>query len=86
MALKLNARPGAPDEHDAFHGQLRVGNLYKRRSSLRPEAQWLWALNGVSDGPSDLSISGSAPDAEEALAGLTEQWRKWLEWAKLKEA
>ena len=85
MALRLNARAESLDEHDVFHGQLLIGNIYKRKAALRPEAQWLWALNGVSGGPSDLSISGSAAELEQALAGLAEQWQKWLEWAKLKE-
>jgi hypothetical protein len=54
--------------------------------ALRPEAQWLWALNGVPEGPHGFPITGLTATLEEAQAALKERWEKWLEWTKLAEA
>jgi hypothetical protein len=86
MALKLQRRPdGAIDEYDVSHGRLPVGRLYKRTASARPGAEWIWALNGVTGLPPDVSISGVASTREEALSALTERWTWWLEQANLVE-
>jgi hypothetical protein len=86
MSLVLQPSPGAPDEYDVMHGELKIGQIYKRKVALRPEAQWLWALNGVPEGPQGIPITGLTATLEEAEAALRERWEKWLEWTKLTEA
>jgi hypothetical protein len=49
MSLMLKPNGAASDFH-VQHGDLQVGQIYKRKVALRPEAQWLWALNGVPPG------------------------------------
>ena len=83
MSLDLRNQPGEPDDFEVFHGQLQVGRIYKR--SAIGARSWLWALNGVFGGPSDLAISGAAATQAEALTALDESWSKWLNWAELKE-
>ena len=35
----------ADDDYQVMHGDLKVGQIYRRKAAFRPEAQWLWALN-----------------------------------------
>ena len=74
------------DDYRVLHGELEVGQIYKRKISLRPEAQWLWALNGVPEGPVGLSATGLAATLDDAVAAFKERWGKWLASAGLSEA
>ena len=69
-----------------LHGELQVGQIYKRKAAIRPEAQWLWALNGVPESPQGLALTGLAATLDEATAALTERWSKWLAAAELSES
>jgi hypothetical protein len=85
LVLRPNA-DGSPDEYLVLHGGLQVGQIYKRTVTFRPEAQWLWALNGVPEGPKGLVFTGPTATLDEAKAALEERWDKWLAWADLSEA
>jgi hypothetical protein len=79
VPLVLKAKgDGSEDGYRVLHGELEVGQIYKRKISLRPEAQWLWALNGVPEGPHGLAVTGLAATLDEAIAALRERWGKWL--------
>jgi hypothetical protein len=82
FVLKPN---GSPDAYRVLHGELQVGQIYKRKIALRPDAQWLWALNGVPQGPAGEAFTGLAATLDEAAATLTERWSKWLASAELSE-
>ena len=84
LVLKPNANASADDFH-VLHGELQVGQIYKRKVALRPEAQWLWALNGVPEDPTGLVFTGLAASLDEAMAALNERWAKWLASARLTE-
>jgi hypothetical protein len=66
-------------------GGLEVGRLYKR-ASVRDDAQWVWAINGVIAAPDVMRSAGMAASFEEAQAQMNENWQKWLAWAKLQES
>ena len=85
MSLTPQPNPDAPDDYDVMHGALQVGRIYKRKLTLKPESQWLWALNGVPVGPPGQTFTGPAVTLDEALAALKERWDKWLAWADLSE-
>jgi hypothetical protein len=76
MSLVLNPITGATDKYHVLHGELQVGQIHRRKAAIRPEAQWLWALNGVPD-------AGLAATRDEAMAALKERWAKWLALAEL---
>jgi hypothetical protein len=84
LTLKLIADSSAEDFH-VMHGELRIGQIYKRKVSLRPDAQWLWALNGLPVSIDDLPLTGLSASLEEATIAIGERWRNWLAWARLKE-
>jgi hypothetical protein len=84
MSLELHPN-GSEDSFNVLHGELQVGQIYKRKVALRPESQWLWALNGVPHGPSGLAFTGLAATRDEALAALQERWAGWLASAELVE-
>lgn len=87
MSLMLKPiSDSAEDQYVVLHGELQVGQISKRKVALRPDSQWLWALNGVPAGPPELAITGLAPTLDEAMAALKERWSKWLESAELSEA
>jgi hypothetical protein len=86
LVLKPNEPDSSDDDYSVLHGDLQVGQIYRRKVALRPEAQWLWALNGVPQGPHDLAFTGLAASLDEALAALQERWSKWLAAAELSEA
>jgi hypothetical protein len=77
---------GSPDDYFVLHGGLHVGQIYKRAVTFRPAAQWLWALNGVPEGPKGLIFTGQTATLDEAKAAIEERWDEWLEWADLSEA
>jgi len=85
LVLKPNADASADDYH-VLHGELRIGQIYKRKVALRPEAQWLWALNGVPEFPNELAFTGLAATRDEAMAALNERWARWLASVALTEA
>jgi hypothetical protein len=85
LVLKLKSE-GSEDDYRVLHGELEIGQIYKRKVALRPETQWLWALNGVPEGPHDLAVTGLAATLDEAIAALKERWGKWLASANLSEA
>jgi hypothetical protein len=76
---------GSVDGYHVLHGELPVGQIYKRKAALRPETQWLWALNGVPHAPSGPAFTGLAATLDEAMATLKESWFKWLASAELSE-
>ena len=85
MSLVLKAGPEANDDYHVMHGELKVGQIYKRKAALRPEAQWLWALNGVPTASDAPASTGLAASLDEAMAALQERWSKWLASSELME-
>jgi hypothetical protein len=85
LVLKPNADASADDYH-VLHGELRIGQIYKRKVALQAETQWLWALNGVPECPNGPAVAGLAAGLDEAMAALNERWAKWLASAGLTEA
>jgi hypothetical protein len=85
MSLVLKAGAEATDDYHVMHGELKVGQIYKRQAALRPEAQWLWALNGVPTDPDAPASTGLAATLHEAMAALQERWSKWLASSELTE-
>jgi hypothetical protein len=85
MSLVLKAGAEATDDYHVMHGELKVGQIYKRKAALRPEAQWLWTLNGVPVGPDTPALAGLAATLDEATAALKERWSKWLASSELTE-
>jgi hypothetical protein len=87
MTLVLQPNPdGSPDEHHVMHGGLRVGRIYKRKSVIRSETQWLWSFNASIIGPEGIRPTGLAGTLEDAKAALNVYWEQWLSWAKLSES
>jgi hypothetical protein len=86
MSLVLNPRAESTDDYNVLHGELRVGQIYKRKAALRPESQWLWALNGVPPGSDTHALTGLAATLDDSMIALTETWTKWLASAELLEA
>jgi len=87
MSLVLNANADASaDDYQVLHGQLQVGRIYKRKVTLQPGSEWLWALNGVPEGPGGVVFTGLAATLDEALAALKESWARWLASADLSES
>jgi hypothetical protein len=86
MYLVLKAGPETNDDYPVMHGELKVGQIYKRQAALRPEAQWLWALNGVPTAPDAPASTGLAATLDEAMAAPQERWSKWLASSELTEA
>ena len=84
LVLKPNGDSSADDFH-VLHGELQIGEIYKRKVALRPDAQWLWALNGVPEAPRGLIFTGLAPTLDAATAALRARWSKWLASAELSE-
>ena len=73
-------------DHLVISSELCVRRIYKREPANSPETQWLWAINGVQPAGSDvMRLAGMTTSLDEAQAQLTENWRKWLAWANLKE-
>ena len=85
MPLVLKAGAEATDDYHVMHGELKVGQIYKRKAALRPEAQWLWALNGVPAGADAPELAGVAATLDDAMAALQERWSKWLASSELTE-
>jgi hypothetical protein len=85
MSLVLKAGAEASNDYHVMHGELKVGQIYKRQAALRPEAQWLWALNGVPTAPDAPASTGLAATLDEAMAALQERWSKWLASSELTE-
>jgi hypothetical protein len=87
MSLALEpSGDGSPDEYIVLHGELQIGQIYKRKVALRPDTQWLWALNGVPEAPPGLGLTGLASSLADATAALKERWSEWLASAELSEA
>jgi hypothetical protein len=86
MSLVLNRKADASDDYYVLHGEFQVGQIYKRKATIRPETQWLWAINGVSAAPDGLALTGLAATLDEAMAALKESWSKWLASAELSES
>jgi hypothetical protein len=85
MSLVLKAGAEATDDYCVMHGELKVGQIYKRKAALRPEAQWLWAHNGVPTASDAPASTGLAASLDEAMAALQERWSKWLASSELME-
>ena len=85
LALKPSG-DGSADEYLVLHGELQIGQIYKRKAALRPDTQWLWALNGLPEAPGGLGLTGLAPSLADATAALEERWSQWLASAELSEA
>jgi hypothetical protein len=65
LALKQIADSSEEDFH-VMHGDLRIGQIYKRKISLRPDSEWLWALNGLPESADGLSLTGLSASLDEA--------------------
>jgi hypothetical protein len=85
MSLVLKASADATDDYRVMHGELEVGQIYRRRAAHRAEAQWLWALNGVPTASDAPALTGLAATLDEAVAALKERWSKWLASSELME-
>jgi hypothetical protein len=85
LALKPSG-DGSADAYLVLHGELQIGQIYKRKAALRSDAQWLWALNGIPEAPRGLGLTGLAPSLADATAALKERWSEWLASAELSEA
>jgi hypothetical protein len=85
LVLEPNTNDSA-DDYDVLHGKLHIGRIYKRKAALRPDTQWLWALNGVPSCGNDFAITGLSASLEEAMTALKERWVNWLKSAGLTEA
>jgi hypothetical protein len=85
MSLVLSPKADAADDYHVVHGELQVGQIYKRKAAIRPEAQWLWTLNGVPEDPHGLALTGLAGTLDEAMAALKVRWAAWLASAALSE-
>jgi hypothetical protein len=85
MPLVLNPKAGAADDYNVLHGELQIGQIYKRKAAIRPETQWLWALNGVPESSHGLAVTGLAATLDDATAALNERWTEWLASAQLSE-
>jgi hypothetical protein len=91
MPLTLRPNPDSPlaqrrTDHQVMSGELHVGRIYKRESTINTGAQWLWTINGVQLAGSDvMRVAGMTATFEEAQAQLNENWQKWLRWAKLQQ-
>jgi hypothetical protein len=82
--MALQFRPnvtGSADEYQVLHGNWQIGQIIKRISALDPKRQWLWALNGVPDGPDNMSRTGFSESLDAAKAEFTDCWERWLGWA-----
>jgi hypothetical protein len=84
LALKQITDSAEEDFH-VMHGELRIGQIYKRKLSLRPDSEWLWALNGLPVSADGLPLTGLSASLDEATSALGERWKSWLAWARLKE-
>jgi len=85
MPLVLKPNDAATDDYQVMHGELQVGQIYRRKAAIRPEAQWIWALNGVPAAGHGPALTGLAASLDDAVAALKESWSKWLASAKLSE-
>jgi hypothetical protein len=85
MSLVLKASTDTDDDYHVMHGELQVGQIYKRKAALRPEAQWLWALNGVPAASNAPALTGLAATFDEAMAALKVRWSEWLASSELME-
>jgi hypothetical protein len=85
LVLEPNIDDSA-DDYNVLQGVLHIGRIYKRKAALRPDTQWLWALNGVPSSGNDLAITGLSASLEEAMTALNERWVIWLKSAGLTEA
>jgi hypothetical protein len=87
MSLVLNRiADTSTEDYQVLHGQLQVGRIYKRKITLQPGSEWLWALNGVPEGPCGLAITGLAASLDGAMAALKDRWTQWLAAAELTES
>jgi hypothetical protein len=85
LVLKSNTN-GSADDYNVLHGELQIGQIYKRQAALTPGTRWLWALNGVPECPEGLAFTGHAASLDDAIAALNARWAKWLVSADLIEA
>jgi hypothetical protein len=78
MSLVLNPKTDATDDYYVLDGELRVGQIYKRKAAIIPEAQWLWTLNGGPQGRDGLAVTGLAASLDEAMTALQERRTKLI--------
>jgi hypothetical protein len=60
MSPMLKPKADATDEYHVMHGESQIGQIYKRKAAVRPEAQWLWALNDVPGVHAGVVLTGLA--------------------------
>ena len=87
LIRQANADTPYPREESFLfmHGALRVGQICRRRGSIRPDGTWLWTINGVPGGRDPLGLAGTSSTLEDAEAQMNAAWRQWLGWAGLAE-
>ena len=72
------------NDFEVSSGDFPVGRLYEESEAPR-QLRWYWTINGVRAGRSIMRTDGRAATLDEAKVQLTENWRKWLAWARLTE-
>jgi hypothetical protein len=90
MPLKYHQTDlGSPIDKDSvdytvFSGDWAMGRIHEFRGA--PEnLRWSWSFYGILGKPLDLRSDGRAQTLEAAKAQFELNWRKWLEWAMLRE-
>jgi hypothetical protein len=65
-------------DYHVVSGGLRVGRIYKRKSAMRSESQWLWDISGVHAAPGVMRLAGTTTTLEQAHSELKANWEKWM--------
>jgi hypothetical protein len=84
MSMVLRPNVLSLGNHEAMHGEWRIGQIEKRSSLYGPEDRWILALNGVpGSSPKGIRLAGVEETLDEAQAELKKSWEQWLAWAGL---
>jgi hypothetical protein len=72
-------------EYQVMQSSLPVGHINRQADSTPLEWRWYWTIDGVRLGPILMQFAGSSPTYEQAKEEITQNWDRWLTWAKLQE-
>jgi hypothetical protein len=68
-----------------FSGECEIGHIYERRG-FADDVRLSWSLYGmVLTRAPDIHTDGAAATLEAAKGEFGASWKRWLEWAKLRE-
>ena len=71
-------------DYTIYSGEWAMGRIYEQRGG--PEhMRWFWSLYGVVGKPPKVQTNDHAPTLDEAKAQFEAAWKRWLDWAKLRE-